>query len=789
MEYIAHRTEEGREQSVSLHCAETANRCKQYGENLGMEHLCQLIGLLHDAGKLCQDFQAYIRGDNRFHRGSIDHSSAGAKYLCELSAAYGDGKMQRTARLIARVILSHHGLHDWLLQDGTDYLERRIGTSERYAEVREQLQALYTDEQLVLLLRNATEEFMEIDQKIKWLAAEEQKRVKKSPETKSFYFGMTERLLESMLMDADRTDTADFMLNQHTEEKKNPKLWDEMQLRMEERLRSFGTPVTAIDRQRADISERCAVFAGHPVGVCRLIVPTGGGKTLASLRFAIAQCQRYEKDRIFYIAPFMSILEQNSDEIRQIVGEGAFLEHHSNMLADMNQAEELAMYELHAERWDMPVIATTMVQFLHTLFLGKTTSVRRMHRLCNAVIIVDEIQSLPRKCVHLWNLAMNFLANVCNCTIVLCSATQPLLEYAEHPLLLDAESSMTGEYHRDFEVFRRTELLPHINKFGMTYDEAADFCLEQCREQGNLLLIVNTKAAAKEIYQNLRERILDGTRLLHLSTAMCPAHRQRKLQELREILAKNQSVICVTTQLIEAGVDISFRCVVRSLAGLDNAAQAAGRCNRHGEAGRICPVYLVHLKEEQLGNLPEISETQDATRRLLESGQYEDLLSVEAQSAYFQILFQSMPRGTLSYPEKDGITGTTLVKLLSCNPDRVNLAREERRYCMEGQAFQTAGRLFEVIAEWTEDVIVPADEEAKQLIETLRRLSVHEDLLPLLRRCQKYTVGISEYMLRHFMEERGIETLACDVRILDERFYDKELGVVMDGTAWNPAIF
>ena len=311
-----------------------------------------------------------------------------------------------------------------------------------------------------------------------------------------------------------------------------------------------------------------------------------------------------------------------------------------------------------------------------------------MHRLNKAVIIIDEVQSVPIKCVNLFNLAMNFLTNICGAAVVLCSATQPVNEETDHPLMVDENSSMTCDYRTDFEIFKRTEIIPCIDPYGYTYDEAAFFCMEKFHSAGNLLAIVNTKAAALRLYKLISEKCGDKAEVIHLSTNMCPQHRRDKISRIRELLYEKKPVVCVTTQLIEAGVDISFQCVVRSAAGLDSAAQAAGRCNRHGEAEKLCPVYIIKLKEEKIGSLKDITAAQGIALQMIDSGKYKDYQSADTISDYFRMLFRAR-RKDLSYNTYDN---ETLVNLLSLNKHRYEMVTKVKCNPYAAQAFKGIDR-------------------------------------------------------------------------------------------------
>lgn len=776
MEYTAHiRESDHAEQSVEEHCRQTALLAAQYGKSVGLEKTAEAAGYLHDIGKMTKTFNEYIHGENSCKRGDIDHSFAGAKYLKELLQDPKDQNQQKTFSLIGRVILSHHGLHDWVDEKSRDTYAIRTEKEDYYSEIVSNFEGSELSAELDQKLQEAVSE-------VKTIRAELRKMAGESKEQFAFYLGMLERLLQSILIDADRTDTADFMSDSQTEICfDTDQLWKEMDDKLEEKLRAFSDRTGAISRQRQSISDRCAAFAAQDVHICKLIVPTGGGKTLSSLRFAVKHAKEYHKKKIFYIAPFMSILEQNSDAIREIAGESAFLEHHSDMLAEIaDDRDMLHAYELRTEKWDSPVIATTMVQFLNALFSGKTSAVRRMHRLSEAIIIIDEVQSIPLKCVYLFNLAMNFLSQVCKCTIVLCSATQPPFEELnEFPMLLDACSSMTGDTAEDFAAFRRTKLIYMEKKGGWSYDEAADFCYERFQEYGNLLLIVNTKSAAKELYQRLRNT--ENASVFHLSTNMCPAHRRKCISDMKEQLESHSPVICVTTQLIEAGVDISFGCVVRSLAGMDNAVQAAGRCNRHGENETVCPVYMLYLWEEKLGSLAEIKNAANISREIADTA--EDLDDVNHLVQYFRKLYRS-ERDKLRYP-LPGNTDQDLLNLLSLNAGWVDKKKHSHlKFC--GQAFKKAGGYFEVIDSRTSAVIVPYNAEAEKLIADLCSEQNPNRAAELLRQAQKYCVNVYAGTKSQLEQEAAIAEISCGkredctVKILQKPFYDKDFGLTTE---------
>ncbi len=772
-EMLAHISGD-RTETTEQHLKFTAETGVKLAEGLGITEIIRLICLLHDMGKLCTAFNDYIHGNGGYKRGDIDHCYAGAKYILSLA----EPPQNDAALFIARVILSHHSLHDWLKDNGTDYIKQRTSKDEFYDEIVAAYEILFPKEETCRLLEKATEEYKAVIKKIAEIS-------KPAPDKSclykrlSFYSGMFERLAASILIDADRINAAAFNYDTAVPQPiSTEQLWQTMADNITAECARLSHKQDEITAARADISQRCAAFAEHRVKVTRLIVPTGGGKTLSSMRFAANYCKKFGCGRIIYTAPFMSILEQNSDILRRLTdNENFYLEHHSNFIPEPDSdCDELSDYQYHTERWDSPVISTTLVQLLNTMFSSRTCAVRRFHRLCNAVIIIDEVQSLPLKCVRLFNLAINFLSHVCSAAVVLCSATQPPFDGdRQFPLLIDEQGSMTGDFAADFERFRRTKLVNLTRTQGYTYSEAAEFCLEQLAKTGSVLFITNTKDAARQIYHKTKQLTQTEADLLiiHLSTAMCPQHRRKAMDKLRSALSEGRRVICITTQLIEAGVDISFRCVIRSLAGLDNAAQAAGRCNRNGQYP-CCDTYIINLCDENLGQLYEIKCAQNASREAFYRCGDSDLLSPDSMSAFYSALFRERKQ-ELSYPAEDCGAATDLIDMLSFSTVRCGLKKIPL-----GALYRlplSAGRIFEVIDSVTQSVIVPYNDEARGIIADLTSCGADKLLYSRLRKAQIYSVGLYPQQLERLLKANAIYTAEYGVYILREEYYSDEFGV------------
>ncbi|MGN0969037.1 MAG: CRISPR-associated helicase Cas3' [Oscillospiraceae bacterium] len=553
---------------------------------------------------------------------------------------------------------------------------------------------------------------------------------------------------------------------------------------MEQKLEHFSAD-TDIQKARRQISDQCRRFAERPGGIYRLNVPTGAGKTLGSLRYALAHAARWNKSHIIFTAPLLTILEQNSLVIRDYVGDNSIiLEHHSNLVRTQEDPEQLDLQELLAEDWSAPMIITTLVQLLNTLFSGTTTSIRRFQALSNSVIILDEVQTVPTKMLTLFNLAVNFLTEICGATVVLCSATQPCLEKAAHPLVSVPQEMVP--YDRElWKAFHRTQIQ---NAGNLRLEDIPAFALEILESAGSLLIVCNKKDEAAYLYQELSGC---GFNCCHLSAAMCTAHRRTVLASLQAALAAGEKTVCVSTQVIEAGVDISFERVIRLSAGMDSVIQAAGRCNRDGEQTEPAPVYLIQCQNENLARLPDIQRGKDATGELL--AQYRqrperfrnNLSSDEAIGCYYRRLYQEMQEGFQDYRIKD--KHDTIFSLLADNSYFSDERAEAHGTYFLNQAFQLAGRLFQVYDEDSIDVIVPYG-EGRAVIADLGSDRAGRDLVyrqRCLERAKPYTVSLYQYQRQQLEQKHGLLPIRDNddsILVLAEGFYDEQTGFSLNGT-------
>ena len=564
-------------------------------------------------------------------------------------------------------------------------------------------------------------------------------------------------------------------------------IWTERLAFMEKKLAAFPRK-TPIDLVRHTISDTCAAGAARPGGVYRLNVPTGGGKTLASLRFALTHAAKWNCSRIIFTAPLLSILDQNAQVIRDYIGDDALiLEHHSNLAEPKETSERLQELELLTASWSAPIVITTLVQLLNTCFSGRTSAIRRFHALCGSVIVIDEVQTVPGKMLTLFNLAVNFLSEVCGATIVLCSATQPCLEAADHPLHRQPVD-LVPQQKAMWDVFKRTDIQ---NAGCAKLEELPQIVAEALSSCDSLLVVCNTKKEAAFLFESLQAA---NCRCFHLSAAMCMQHRRETLQALQSALDKpsadnRQKVVCVSTQVIEAGVDISFQRVIRFSAGMDSVVQAAGRCNRHAEQKKPAPVRLIRCTDERLRGLDDIVRGQNATTALLTAfsqtpGAFRhDLSSEEAIRFYYRRLYAEMEPG---FQDDQTPTHGSLYHLLADNPRYADAnCKQGQRYFLR-QAFRLAGGLFQVFDEDTGALLVPYG-RGRELQNTLRNAAqvYGQKDWAVIRGCideaKGYCVSVYRYQLER-LEALGAVTSLFDggVLLLSDGFYNEHTGFSLE---------
>lgn len=749
----------------------------KFAEKIGFKHHGFLAGSLHDFGKYSLKFQEYLKGQEST---GGDHSTAGAVLLQQSPPE--TRKPSRSYTLLSIVIASHHsGLFDLLRIDGRDGIfDRFDDTQDLFENIR--------DHEITISLQDRRSLKNEWDNLAVFLKTH-------TP----FELGLLLKFFFSCLIDADRTATIAFKEGFRIAPDRDwPLLLARFNQKASEKLKCDSD----LNLVRSEISELSFRQASREQGMFRLSLPTGSGKTLTSLRFALKHAERHNLDQIIYVVPFTTILDQNAQDARDFLerdDDFIVLEHHSNLSDEIRSQKKEGDYDPNgklAENWDAPVIFTTMVQFLNALYKGGTKPVRRLHRLSNSIIIFDEVQSLPLKVTHLFNRAANFLTEYCKSTILLCTATQPILhDLPSHPkesLRLSHMPDLILSSDYNCKIFERYELFD-LRKGGrkLTYDQLAELAVEKAKSERHILIIVNTKRDAQVLYQRVSKLVEFcgfNVELYFLSTDLCPAHRKDRIKELLNYthFDSPKFVICISTNLVEAGVDLDFAVVFRAVAPLDSILQAAGRCNRHNKRPQKGQVYVVAIAEELLGrHLKFIEDGAAIAGDILNSIPADSAIKISDSLVddYFSKLYSRKQNADqMRYPVtiKETEEDDTLINLLSSNLKSLRNRDKNPGHKNHGspvngllQAFKTAGELFEVIPGGTVSILVPYS-KGKDFIKKIRNTPTEHLKWSFLREAQSFSITVYRYQFEELQEFNAIELLDEDKNVysLHESNYD-----------------
>lgn len=820
--YIAHiRESDGKEQTLSSHCRNVAALCSRGAEIVGLSRLAELIGLTHDMGKATDEFADYLRAALRDDKANSPHHHAptGAIYAYRRWFMRENApSCERAAAQIAMLcILGHHaGL--------TDCLDVK-GQSSLLDKMQAEAAPVHADKAIAWFLQNIADE-AELDalfeSACRELSALFHDLDKPSAGT-AVALGLISRLMLSALVDADRWDSACFEYDENPFEAASAPDWNALLNTFERFRRTHLSGEGEINRIRADISDLCWQKAASDTGVVTLSVPTGGGKTFSSLRYALRHAALNGQRRLFYIIPYNTILDQNARDIREALADyPSILEHHSNVViesederradrsagrhSNAESEDEQADYKRLTERWDSDIILTSLVQFLNACYAAPNSAARRFHALTNAVLIFDEIQSLPKACKVLFERAIQFLTQYCRSTVVLCTATQPRLSLTPAPVELMPHVDAL------YERLKRVRYIPQLDADRTCASAGAE--IARLLEEKSVLAILNTKAAAWSVYDEatriLRERghalaafdphlpeealsdaarasSPDETLCVHMSTLLCPAHRKKLIAWIKAWLRAGRRVLCVSTALIEAGINVSFPVVIRDLAGLPSVVQAAGRANRNMEYGRG-DVLIWNFPEEAraLAHLEDVQHGADITRGMLNASIYAgELDSPAAIDRYFE-REEDYIRDKQKFPvivREDGLKKPCcLTDLLGKNTDAVREASRRKwlKLLVLRQSFRTAGQYFYVIPDDTKSVLVPWGGGAA-LIAALNGEHDMREEIQLLRRAQAYSVNVYDNMYRRLKNAGAISLIGnSGVCALAEGFYSDAGGVSVE---------
>ena len=700
MKYIAH-LEGGREQTVKEHLQGTAKLSAEFAKKFGKEEWGYCCGYLHDIGKYSVEFQHKIR-ENGNER--IDHSTAGAKVCMETGGIYP---------VMSYCIAGHHaGL--------PNYGSSQDGGSEAtiMGKMKKSLKdySVYKDEIEIPKVTTVPIAYGET----------------KNPD---FALSVFIRMLYSCLVDADFLDTEAFMKNGQIKRDAGESIEILFQ-KLEKYVAKWllNKEIDTVNGRRTEILRNCLEAGKREKGLFRLTVPTGGGKTVASLAFALRHAVHNNMDRVIYVIPYTSIIEQNAQIFRSILGDENVLENHCNV--DYGDSEEWNPMKLAAENWDKPVVVTTNVQFFESLFGNKSSKCRKLHNIANSVVIFDEVQMLPTDYLKPCVAMIEELVNSFEASVVLCTATQPALQPFFQSGIPAYE--LCPRLEEQFRFFKRTTF-QNLDKIS---EEAL---IEKLSEEYQALCIVNTKKKAQVLYQALK-----GQGVFHLSTSMYPKHRKRVLEEVRRCLNAGERCLVLSTSLVEAGVDLDFHSVYRQLAGVDSVIQAAGRCNREGKRSlEDSNVYVFQFEEQEriLGQRKQI----DAAKTLVSDGK--DISALETIEEYFSFLYHLKS----SELDKKNIMGQ--FKGIKCN-------------------FLKVAEDFKMIENDTKTVFIPVEEEAQDLLQQLKYQGFTKTSM---RKAGQYSVTLYDDVIEKMKDAGMIELVAENINdfyeLKDEERYTEEFGL------------
>lgn len=730
MNHYAH-TLEGRPSSewqrLETHLSGVAELAAERAEWVGAPQAAELLGLWHDLGKYSQAFQEYLHasGSRGGHEaetsGRIDHSTAGAQRVVREFGILG--------QLLAYPIAGHHaGLADPI--GGRSSLRSRLDKSVEPIDPPEEILDVSAPD-LPEFVRRAMHPNSE------------------SPLTISLFV----RLLFSCLVDADFLDTERFMSPERAAGRADwpADVLESLQSSLDAHLEQLADDSTKVNRIRGRVLGDAIDAAESDSGLFTFTVPTGGGKTLSSMAFALRHARRHRLRRVVYVCPYTSIIEQTADVFREVfgrVGRGRLdpvVEHHSNL----DPVEESWASRLATENWDAPIVVTTAVQFYESLFACRSSRCRKLHNLVGSVIILDEAQALPVDYLEPCLAVLRELTDHYGSTVVLCTATQPAVTRSEEfpiGLAIDSTREIVSDPDGLYSDLDRVSVR-------VRDDPVPDRTVaEQLLEQRQVLCVVNTRHHARELFL-----AMGGAEAgFHLSAAMCPEHRSAQLARIRARIEADEPCRVVATRLIEAGVDIDFPVVWRSLAGIDSIAQAAGRCNRNGklERGQVVVFRSEHGRREVF-----IRDTQSAASQVLELHS-DDPLGRSAVERYFRLYY---------WHQRDRWDRHAILDHFQLDRGNKSLAFLFR--------FRSADRAFRLIEETGRSVIVPWGERGAGLVERLRRSWPGPDVT-LLRQLQRYTVQVSDREWASLMR-LGLELVHDEFGVLTfmTGTYDSNLGV------------
>lgn len=712
------------------HLTETAEKASEFANAFGNNDWAELAGLLHDLGKYHPDWQKYIRRETGYYdedahlEGSgnrPNHSQAGAAFVFEKF------KNSPMAKALAYIVGGHHsGLPDWISQlqsrifdEQGNLIQEDLNKIKQIEEVKQILESPIPKSVPVIYKNGADEN--SIEQLHLWI-----------------------RMLFSCLVDADFLDTEKYM---EEKERGGYLNLDELKQRFDEFMNNKKSD-TEINKKRNEILNQCREKAELKPGFFTLTVPTGGGKTLSSMAFALEHAIKYNKKRIIVAIPYTSIIEQTAEVYKQVFGEDQVVEHHSNL----DPEKENSKNRLATENWDAPIIVTTNVQLFESLFGNKTSVCRKLHNITNSIIILDEAQILPQEYLRPIISVLKGLTNYFGVTIVLMSATQPALigKIGTPPNIIDGLENVTeiiDDPNSLAKDFNRVEfIIPKDLNSTKSWEEISI----ELKQYHQVLCIVNTRTDCRELHKQMPE----GT--IHLSGFMCGEERSEVIADIKTKLNNNEPIRVISTQLVEAGVDIDFPVVYRALTGLDSIAQAAGRCNRENKLQTGKVFIFVPPKPSPSGFL---RKCEDAGKAILRNKSNEDF-TPSLYLEYFKYLYSNIN----SFDKIDFHS---------------HLVRDASTFDFQ---FKTFAENFNMIDDKKHISIIVRYKKSENLIDQLKFAGVSKDLL---KKLQRYTVTVPIHLFNKIKEANYIEDINGYWVQSDSNLYIPGLGLLVNESDWT----
>ncbi|MEZ5589880.1 MAG: CRISPR-associated helicase Cas3' [Gammaproteobacteria bacterium] len=727
-EYLAHTHPDGRTHALAAHLRKVAELAACHAQAFGSEDWAKLAGLWHDLGKYRPAFQRYIKQSNDKNeahiegvaKGRVEHSAAGAVYAEKMLG-------EQHGRILAYLIAGHHaGLPDYEPDEySRGALKARLAKAKQERHLEEAFSAAIPDDV----------------------------RVAKAPTspvlggTEGFHLWV--RMLFSCLVDADFLDTEAFMDDQRAALRSDyPNLTALLQ-QFNHYMAAFAAPqvIKPVDHIRQQVLQHCRDAAQQAPGLFSLTVPTGGGKTLSSLAFALEHAKQYGKQRVIYAIPYTSIIEQTAEVFREVFAPlgDIVIEHHSQ--ADVDSSQETSKSRLACENWDAPLIVTTNVQFFESLYAARTSRCRKLHNIVNSVVILDEAQMLPPEYLQTITHTIDLLRKYYGVSFVFCTATQPELGQ-QRQLGRVFKGLETQEIIPEptalYQSLRRVTVeLPRDYSSPLTWPDLA----AELSEHEQVLCIVNgARKDARELFRLMPE----GT--YHLSALMCGQHRSDQLAEIRARLERGDPVRIVSTPLIEAGVDISLPVVYRAFSGLDSIAQAAGRCNRHGELPELGKVKIF-LAPGATGP-GKLARMRASSAQEVLHGFSGDPLLPALFKRYFELLYGSVDIDTKDISKLVRLDDRTL-----------------------GLSFRTLASRFKLIDDEDQHTVFVCYREGEHWIETLRNKGPERWLL---RKLQRFSVSIYENEFNRLLHDGVIESVHGYFVQKTAGIYNEKIGLSLD---------